>query len=342
MARARGVLAGAGVVVRDEGEASRLVERGSYGERGEDGLVLGLHEAAYLVEEDRLRVVDEEGGEVSSGALVGLGVEAVEGFEARFLVYREYRSRGFVVTWEEDSGAFAGYARGASPKRQGASVLLCPRGGDERASPRELLSRCARARGLGRGLVFGVVDEESDVTYYEAGLASVSGSVGDPAGDVAGKVRGRLLRDRAVLEAPGGVLEGGYGHEVGGEVFVSLAEAWHLATRGGVFVDEAGARVDPEGIVERARGGRAVFGAYAWLRERGLVPKAGFKYGVDYRVYREPVGEGHAPFLVWACAPDEALSFRELARLVRLAHSVKKRAIVWSSVGALMVDWTRP
>ncbi len=342
MARAAGVLEDDAVRIGDERDADRLHQRGAYGHRDGPDLVLGLHEAAYLVEEDRLDVSTPEGDPVSASGLIREGSRRDAAFETAFLVYREYRSRGYVI--KEGEEELAAWARGASPPGQNPSRVLCPRSEASRATPEAMLSRIARSHGLGRGLVYGVVDEESDVTYYEADLATVTGNVQDAAENAGEDARVRVLRDRAVLEEQEGLGKAGYGHEVGGTVFCSLAEAWHLARHGALVVDATGDAVGEEEIEQRAGGrdARAAFGAYAWLRERGLVPKTGFKYGVHYRVYQDPPGTAHAPFLAQAFGPGASFTFREIARLVRLAHSVKKKPVLFSEEGAWMMQWTRP
>jgi tRNA-intron endonuclease len=341
---AQGRLDPDGVHVADEASADRLRERGAYGERDGDALRLDLHEAAYLVEADRLVVEDAEGDPVPGAELLALGARQRERFETEHLVYRDHRARGYVIRREE--AELAAWSRGAQPPRQNASRTVLARTERATTTPGDLLGHVARAHGRSRGLLVGVVDEESDVTYYETDLAHVTGEVDDPAPEAAPAGRARLLRDRALLvEAPAALVEAGYGHEVGDQRFASLAEAWHLAREGASLEDAGGEPLDADDVaarVEAARGDTHALGAYAWLRDRGLVPKTGFKFGVHYRVYDRPIGEAHAPYLVDARGPDDELTFRDVSRFVRLAHGVNKDPILWSPDGALMTRWTRP
>lgn len=339
-----GWLEGARVLVSEQDDANRLQEKGAYGDRTDDGLALSLHEAAYLVEADRLRVEDADGQRIGPGELIALGSRHREGFEADHLVYRDYRSRGYVL--RQGDPELDGWARGAQPPNQKPSTLLAPRSEAEEAAPEMLLGLLAEARGLGRGLLLGVVDEESDVTYYEAGFAHVTGDLEDPAPERADEARLTLLRDRALLEAGEGLRDAGYGHAVGELVFCSLAEAFHLARNGAEVRDPDGEPLALEDVTERARNVHALadeaLGAYGWARDQGLVPKTGFKYGVQYRVYEGPTDEGHAPYLLQGLPTDAFLTFRDLARFIRLAHSVNKDPILWTPGGALMLRWTRP
>lgn len=346
MVQAHGVLEGpTRVVVHDQAEASRLADRGSYGLRDKGALVLDLLEAGFLVEEERLHVVDPAGSTVDHRQLLTRGATTLDGFETAYLAYRDHRARGFVVRARDD-GLLDVWTRGAAPPRQAASMLAAPRGEAEHAGPRALFDLIDQATRLDRSLLVAVVDEESDVTYYELGPAAISGSVPDPVAALAAEAGARLLRDRALVTLDPGLEAAGYGNRAGGELFLSLPEAHHLAALGLALVDEAGDAVEPKEVQARAErlhpDAAQALGAYSWLRGLSLVPKTGFKFGVQYRVYKGLPGEGHAPFLVHAIDPEAAWTFRGLARYVRLAHSVKKRAVLWSEGRGVMVQWVRP
>lgn len=322
-------------------------DKGAYGER-ERGprQVLDPIEAAYLVEQDRLRVDDPtEGSSMGVRDILAFCARRSEGFETAYLVYRDLRARGRVARQREGDG-FDLYKEGAHPRRQNPSTLVLPRAASAETTPTELDDLMGQARSLGRRALLSVVDEESDVTHYEVAQATVSGQVDDPAPERASQARALLLGDRAILLEDAGLREAGYGKQAGDEVFCSLPETYHLAEHGLDLVDPEGQPASPSDVRERAgrlsRYGELALDAYRWLRARSLVPKTGFKYGVNFRVYQAPVDQGHAPFLVQTAPADEPWTFQELARLSRLAHGVKKRPILWSPVEAITMTWTKP
>lgn len=345
MATAHGLLEDETVYVDDPDEVSQLQDKGAYGRTVDRGLALSLHEAAYLVEEDRLVVRDGESRAiVPVDKLIATGAGDA-GFETRHLVYREYRSRGFVVQAGQDRYLDA-YERGAQPPGSKPSTLLAARGEAEPGNPAFLLEHVAKAHELGRTPLLGVVDEESDVTYYEVDHATVTGSVQDPAPQRAGSGEALLLQERAILRDDPGLAEAGYGYETGGQRFLSLAEAHHLARHGLTLHGRNGEPKSAEDVQERALAANpsaeVALEAYTWVRQRDLVPKTGFKYGVHFRVYEEPPGTAHAPYLVQGVEERADWTLRDVSRFVRLAHSVNKDAVVFSPSGALMVRWTRP
>jgi tRNA-intron endonuclease len=69
---------------------------------------------------------------------------------------------------------------------------------------------------------------------------------------------------------------------------------------------------------------------YAALRDRGLVPKTGYKFGADFRTYAdvESVADlGHSELLIRVLDGGHTFSPRDLALDVRLAHGVRKEMV---------------
>jgi len=64
---------------------------------------------------------------------------------------------------------------------------------------------------------------------------------------------------------------------------------------------------------------------YTDLRDRGYIPKTGYKFGHHFRVYS---GEKvHSEMLVHAVETGAGLPMMTISRSVRLAHSVKKKML---------------
>jgi tRNA-intron endonuclease len=182
-------------------------------------------------------------------------------------------------------------------------------------------------------VVLAVVDEESELTYLKTDRPDISGT---SEADLPAGVEGELLADRVLLwDPPAAVYERGfYGQplddQAGDVIQLSLLEAAHLASEG--VVDVAGGA---EAVVER---GREVEGerfdrrlrVYESLRDRGVVPKTGYKFGADFRTYAdvESVEDlGHSELLVRVFDAGHTFSPRDLALDVRLAHGVRKTMV---------------
>ena len=267
-----------------------------------------------------------------------------DGFAAQFLVYKDLRDRGFYLSPDRE-----GWVAAPDPK---SDLLVYPRGkgpsdGGVLYRIRVLGEReSVPAEGLGE-IVLAIVDEESEITYFETDRPDISGSSEyDPAGEIPGD----LLADRVVVWDPPADLHrrGFFGQPLSGRdagenlraLQLSLVEAAYLARQGSLVVENG-----PEAIVERGRtveGGRfdRRLETYTTLRQADVVPKTGFKFGADFRTYADVTSVddlGHSEFLVRVLPSDHVFDPRDLALDVRLAHGVRKR-MVFALVGE-EIEW---
>lgn len=293
-------------------------------------------------------------------------------FAVRFLVYSDLRDRGFYLSPTRESWPggtvdvdgdvdLIAYERGSTPAS--GDVLYPVRIVGERES--------IPAAELGE-VTLAVVDEESDITYFETGTPDVKG---ETAYEPPGTVSGVLVDDRVVVwEPPDGLYERGfYGQPLTGRatavenaVQLSLVEAASLARRGALSLSGAvgGERRPPEGETTADRSGspaatepertvrdrgRAVEGdrfnrrlaVYDRLRGRSVVPKTGFKFGADFRTYLDVDHVSdlpHSKQLVRVLEPEHRFSPRELSLDVRLAGGVRKE-MMFALTDGDEVDW---
>lgn len=316
------------VVVASGDARQRFHDARGYGRARGSEVTLTRMEAAHLLYRGDLESVDGRGFREFFTRSIGEG----ERFAARFLVYADLRERGFYVAPDRDGWPGEGadplpdltvFARGEKP---GGDVAYRIRVAGEREE--------LPARDLA-DLSLAVVDEESEVTYFDC--AAGGGFEGDTEYDLPASLDADLLEDRVVCwDPPVGLYESAfYGQPVAGRdaavvagLQLSLLEAADLAERGAVDLD-------PAAVVER---GREVEGSrfdrrltvYRRLRDGGVVPKTGYKFGADFRTYDavESVESlPHSEALVRVVDPDHRFHPRDLALDVRLAGGVRKRMV---------------
>jgi len=319
-----------GDVVRAGNRArERFYDSRGYGRARGGDLDLAPVEAAHLCYRGDIEAVDG----MSVQALLSSGtVSAVD-----FLVYKDLRDRGFYLTparegWVDnpDGVDFVVYPRGKGPWDDEVAYRVRVVG-ERDDVPAGSLGDC----------VLAVVDEESELTYLETATRYIEGT---SAADVP-EVRATLLAERVLCWDPPAALyqQAFYGQRLDEDaVQLSLVEAAYLA-REGVLLLEGGAAA----VIER---GRDVEGerfdrrlaVYAALRDSGVVPKTGFKFGADFRTYAdvESVDDlGHSELLVRVLPADHDFEPRDLALDVRLAHGVRK-TMVFALVGD-GIEWVQ-
>ncbi len=302
-------------------------------------IALAPVEAAHLLFRGDLAAVVADGDRLDFRSFVAR--EPGTDFGVRFLVYADLRSRGFYLSpatepWVTDPPAadFAVFPRGKGPK-DGAVEYALDVIGERTDVP---------AGALSPG-VLAVVDEESEITYFEIDRREPTG---DSARSLPANCDADLLADRVVIwEPPLDLYERTfYGQPLEGREYdrptlqCSLLEATYLAEEGAIDLD-------PETVRDR---GRAVEGdrfarrlaVYTALRDRGVVPKTGYKFGADFRTYAsvDSVDDlGHSELLVRVHPPDYVFEPRDLALDVRLAHGVRK-TMVFALVGEDIEWWS--
>jgi len=323
------------VVRAGERARERFYDSSGYGHPVDGGaLELAPVEAAHLLYRGDLDAVEGPDG-AAMDFRAFLSSAAVS--EIAFLVYKDLRDRGFYLSparagWSDspavqsavdDSAVdFAVYPRGSGPWDDEVAYRVGV------VSEREAVP----AGDLG-DLVLAVVDEESALTYLQTEHRDVSGT---SEAELPTGVSGELLSDRLLLwDPPAAIYDRGfYGQPLddrdGDVIQLSLLEAAFLAREGVLDVEGGAAAVVDRGReVEGERFDRRLR-VYESLRERGLVPKTGYKFGADFRTYADVQSVddlGHSELLIRVLGGEHTFSPRDLALDVRLAHGVRKEMV---------------
>ena len=311
---------------------SELYEQGYFGRPRGKGLELSLVEAAYLLDRSRIRILSE-GGELDFPALFQRASSLEKGFEFRYVVYKDLRERGYYV--QPGRPDFRVYPRGGRPGKSPAEFYVLVISERMPLPLQDIMQPVRMAGQMRKRLMLAIVDEESDITFYEAREKSMVGLMTE---EEAGG-RATLLEDRVVLwerEASQRLHEiGFYGKSVGERLQLSLVESAYLLDKGLLsLVDRSGRELDRESFAARARQIEADFDlkyrVYSDLREKKMVVKTGFKFGSHFRVYKQvhgPEKVPHSDYLVHTLPADHIFLPPVLSRAVRLAHSVRKSMI---------------
>lgn len=156
------------VVVFDQREASRVFNKGHFGTFENGRLELSLEEALYLREARGLEVYDKNGKRLSMRSFVHLAEKAQKRFWVRYCVFKDLRSKGYVLkTAFKYGGDFRVYDKGEHPGKQHAAWILYA-ATEHDAIPFLSFAAVNRvAHSVKKKVLFGVVDDENSVTCYE-------------------------------------------------------------------------------------------------------------------------------------------------------------------------------
>jgi|SRR3989344_4712030 len=154
-------------ITSNEAEAFSLYEKSNFGEKtGEKILFTGV-ETLFLQEEEKMNVFSNK-KLLSNEELIKKLKKHDKRIELKYLVFRDLRKRGYVIKTALKFGAdFRVYSKGARPGEEHAKWLVFAVKENSPLIWQEFAAKNRIAHGTKKNLLIGIVDEESDITYYE-------------------------------------------------------------------------------------------------------------------------------------------------------------------------------
>ena len=160
-----GVLVENGVRIAEKSSDDALSQRG-YGTAEKDVFTLAFYEALYLLDKELLEVKDEKEKAVDFQSLLQRYKKANENAWVNYLVYRDLRSRGYVVREGFGAGTdFRMYERGAYGKDTASYLVLGTQEG--KPLPIDNLTKALRhCQSQKKELVIAVMNRRGEIVYY--------------------------------------------------------------------------------------------------------------------------------------------------------------------------------
>jgi tRNA-intron endonuclease len=155
------------VKARFEGFAKENYDNGRFGEFKDNEVLYALVEAMFLMEREKM--------EIRSGRkclnveeFLKKAVKAEPNFWVKYQVYKDMRTRGYIVKTALKFGAdFRIYERGVKPGEDHAKWILYPVNEGAVLTWHEFSAKNRVAHSTRKKLLIGVVDSEGDVTYWQ-------------------------------------------------------------------------------------------------------------------------------------------------------------------------------
>ncbi|MDD5474546.1 MAG: tRNA-intron lyase [Candidatus Methanoperedens sp.] len=323
------------VVLIEKRAIEELYNTSFYGRPRGETLELSLPESAYLIYMGKIKV-ESEGKELDFKHFFLKASSVSKNFELLYIVYKDLRERGYYI--QPGVTGFRVYPRGGHPGKTPAEFFVFVTSERIPLLLSDLKAHLDTVENLKKRLVLSIVDEESEITYYEVKRTNPSGTCElkpDKPLSMA-----TLLEDRCMVwdsETSSILLNGGFfGKPMDeGHLQLSLIESCYLLKKGFLEIEQRNhVRLDFAGFSRLASLIESDFmikyAVYEKLRNHGLVPKTGFKFGTHFRVYKNfktPAELSHSDYLVHAVEQKHVFSLQQLSRAVRLANSVRKEMI---------------
>lgn len=150
------------VIVSDNRSISKLYGKRGYGSIQDRNLHLSLIEAYYLFEKEKLEIY-ENGQKLTLEALLAKGKEETD-FSMKYIVYKDLRDRGYIVKTGFKYGChFRVYRNSIEDHAQYLVHSLAEQGS---ITTNELIRHARLAHSVKKRMVFALVDEENDISYF--------------------------------------------------------------------------------------------------------------------------------------------------------------------------------
>ncbi len=129
---------------------------------------LGLSEALYLMEREKIEVYSVSSKPLTLQGFARMSAKMEQNFWTRYRVYRDLRTRGYILKTALKFGAdFRVYRRGIKPGQDHAKWVLFAAQENAGLTWRQFSAMNRVAHSTRKKLLVGLVDDEGDVTYYE-------------------------------------------------------------------------------------------------------------------------------------------------------------------------------
>ena len=160
------------VLTENSDEARGLYNQSRYGSLLDDGKVqLSLLEAFYLLEKKKIEIIDGRKKKLKFDDFFKKAQKLEPNFWVRYCVFKDIRDRGYIIKTALKFGAdFRVYNRGVKPGEDHAKWVVYPVHESSTLTWYEFAAKNRVAHSTKKRLLIAVVDEESDVSYWEARL----------------------------------------------------------------------------------------------------------------------------------------------------------------------------
>ena len=155
------------IIFSNNSDAFSLYEKSSFGEKKEEKVQYTLAEALYLLEKKKLEIY-QKSKKISFKELLEKVRKIDKNIQIKYPVFRDLRDKGYIVKTALKFGAdFRVYDRGVKPGEDHARWIIYPVHEGSVLTWYEFAAKNRVAHSTKKRLMIGIVDEESDVTYYE-------------------------------------------------------------------------------------------------------------------------------------------------------------------------------
>lgn len=155
------------IISTNQAEAFTLYKKSNFGQPTGQKIQYALSEALYLIEKGKIEVVKNK-NVIKFEELFKAFKKIDSRIQLKYPVFRDLRDKGYVVKTALKFGAdFRVYEKGTTPDEEHAKWIVFCEHESKRLSWHEFAAKNRVAHSTKKNLLLAIIDEESDVSYYE-------------------------------------------------------------------------------------------------------------------------------------------------------------------------------
>jgi len=154
-------------IIEDK-EGNSVYSQGWFGKYTNAGhLKMDPYETVLLLERKKIEVIDNNNISQLLSGVVAHFSNSIQDFLINYLLYKDLRSRGYVVKKHSINGKyFELYERGTTPKKAKHLALVVPMVEGVLFNIDDIDQIVSEAKDISKILIFAVIDSLGDVSYY--------------------------------------------------------------------------------------------------------------------------------------------------------------------------------
>lgn len=157
-----------GKISSNETESIDLFGNQRFGEKNEEKVFYTLSESLFLVEEKKMKILNNKDKEISKKELLKKFEKLDKKFKTKYFVFKDLRKKGYIVKTGLKFGAeFRVYDKGKSVGKHHAKWIVFPVDEHDKMTWHDFSAKNRVAHSTKKKLLIAIVDEENDVSYYE-------------------------------------------------------------------------------------------------------------------------------------------------------------------------------
>lgn len=338
------------LIISEQDAISNLYKNGYFGRIKNEKLYLKFVEAAYLLYKKKISIYFDGTNYSLTFKQFYLysSINEIE-FELKYIVYKDLKERGYYV--QSNIGFFRLYPRGPNQLNKRSKYFIFIQSERTNIKLDHLIKNINLTENVHKELIFAVVDEESDITYYN--IKNLNSYISKNINsntiynklNVSNTIDAILLKERVIIfdnsEAFKLYTLFFYGKQLDEfRLQLSLIEALYLLEKNIInLYDLDKNNITVLELIQKASKMESYFKLkykiYKNLRDNFLVPKTGFKFGSHFRIYdnfNSNENLSHSEYLLHVINQNYEFKLPSLSRSIRLSNSVKKKMIFASII----------